>query len=204
MSLEEEKELKKVEELAEEIKKMKSRLETREKHHFYVQRKLEKELEKYFSELFSEIKKYAPIICEKIEKISGVKVNDEKAFMIIKEYFDSSIHVIIHEIAHSVLNEILGEKDPEKRLALSEILARFLERVVSSELMKEKPSRLITVESLEKQFEELQGYSVFRKTSFTVNDYKKLFEMFTAYLAEGKLKENMGKIEKEILSVLKL
>lgn len=124
--------------------------------------------------------------------------------MIIKEYFDSSIHVIIHEIAHSVVNEILGEKDPEKRLSLSEILARFIERVVSSELMKEKPSRLIIIESLEKQFEELQGYSVFRKTNLTVSDYKKLFEIFTAYLAEGKLKENIGKIEKEILSVLKL
>jgi len=135
-----------------------------------------------------------PMVVDKLEKITGVKV-PQKEF---EDAIEHAIHVIIHELAHIYLERAvpwLSEVDDEKRMLIDEVLTRFLERKVSAELN-------LFVESFEEQLKELKMYSPLRNLGWNKDFYSKLYDDFEKYVTQGGSIESFAKeILKKLLEI---
>jgi hypothetical protein len=135
-----------------------------------------------------------PIVVDKLEKITGVKVPQKEFEDAVKH----AIHVMIHELAHIYLEKAvpwLSEIEDEKHTLIDEVLTRFLERKVSKELN-------LFVESFEEQLKELKMYSPLRNLGWNKDFYSKLYDDFEKHITQGKSIESFAKeILKEPLKI---
>lgn len=131
-----------------------------------------------------------PKIVEKIADYTGTRLSEEDIHNAFMMEFEDTLHVFIHELAHVVIEKeipwtkTLNEFD---HVFVDEVLARFVERFVSSKLKDElKLKELkIVVESFEKQIEELKGYPQLMNIKLSVEDYSLLYEDFQKHM-DGK------------------
>jgi hypothetical protein len=126
-----------------------------------------------------------PIIVDRLEKITGVKVPQKEFDDAVKHV----IHVVIHELAHIYLEKAvpwLSEVEDEKRTLIDEVLTRFLERKVSKELN-------LFVESFDEQLRELKMYTPLRNLNWSKEFYSKLYDDFEKYIIQGGSIEGFAK-----------
>jgi benzoyl-CoA reductase/2-hydroxyglutaryl-CoA dehydratase subunit BcrC/BadD/HgdB len=126
-----------------------------------------------------------PIVVDKLEKITGVKVSQKE----LEDAIKHAVHVIIHELAHVYLEKAvpwLSEVEDEKHTLINEVLTRFLERKVSTELN-------LFVESFEEQLKELKTYSPLRELGWNEDFYRKLYDDFEKCVTHGGSVESFAK-----------
>lgn len=150
-----------------------------------------------------------PKIIEKITNYTGVKLNEEDIYNAFMMEFEDTLHVLIHELAHVAIEKALPWTETLnefEHVFVDEVLARFIERFISSKLKDELRLRelKIFIESFEKQVEELKGYPPLRNIKLSTEDYSLLYEEFQKQMERKGSLEDFGKklleIAKSIVS----
>jgi len=139
-----------------------------------------------------------PKIVGEIADYIGVKLDEEDIHNALMMEFEDTLHVLIHELAHVVVEKEIPwteTLDKFNHVFVDEVLARFIERLISSMLRDELELKelRITVESFEKQVEELKGYPELRNMKLSVEEYSSLYEDFQRHINEKRSLEDFGK-----------
>jgi len=108
-------------------------------------------------------------------------------------------HVVRHEIAHAYVDKLLEDIDLplEKKIALAEILARFIERKTSLWL-REQGYNWVLVESFDSQLAELKAYPELEGVDISSEKYRQLYEEFEESVKQGKLRKYVQKLIRDL------
>mgnify|MGYP000041111587 CR=1 FL=1 len=148
---------------------------------------VEGELRGLVEELTEELGKAIPIAVRRLAELFGLEVGPE-LLGDVRMAISHAIHIIIHELAHSVARRGMGwlEELPEPdRTFVDEVLARLVERYISTELREREGLKMALVEDFREQLSELRSYEQLRGISMNEADLKALYEEFLRHASRA-------------------
>ena len=138
-------------------------------------------------ELKEELGTAIPIAVEKLMGLFGLEASPG-LLKDIRMAISHALHIIIHELAHQVAREAMPwlEELPEPdRTFVDEVLARLVERAISTELRDGVGLKMVLVEDFKEQLSELRFYEQLRGISMDEADLKALYEEFLRYASRA-------------------
>jgi len=139
------------------------------------------EIKSLLNKVMAELNTVLPFILERFQKYFGLTPSLEY----VEQYFSSTIHVVIHELAHSIIKKKcswIDEIEEGKHVFINEMLARFIERKISTEIKEKFKLETVFIESYKKQLMELKMYPELRNLKITPDEYAKLYDTFNRYI----------------------
>jgi len=139
------------------------------------------EIKSLLNKVMDELNTVLPFILERFQKYFGLTPSLEY----VEQYFSSTIHVVIHELAHSIIKKKcswIDEIEEGKHVFINEVLARFIERKISTEIKEKFKLERVFIESYKKQLMELKMYPELRNLKITPDEYAKLYDTFNRYI----------------------
>ena len=150
------------------------------------------EIKSLLNKVMDELNTVLPFILERFQKYFGLTPSLEY----VKQYFSSTIHVVIHELAHSIIKKKcswIDEIEEDKHVFINEVLARFIERRISTEIKEKFKLETVFVESFKEQLMELKMYPELKNLKITLDEYAKLYDTFNKHIDSQKSLEEFCK-----------
>jgi len=143
-----------------------------------------------------EVNKAVPFVFERIQVYFKHIPDANRVIDICLPFVRSILHVLVHEISHVVVENVIQELDLSVRdkCLVYEVMARFIERRLSSELKDELDLKMVIVESFEEQVSELSRYPELASLKIDEEEYKRAYEGFWRGVEEGKSPEKLAEI----------
>lgn len=143
---------------------------------------VEEELKALVEELNAELAKAVPFVVRRAVELFGLE--ESQVVRAVKKAFSHALHITIHELVHELAREALPwleELSEPKRTFVDEVLARLVERSISTGLRENLGLKTAVVESFEEQLSELRFYDQLKELRMSVEDLKGLYQEFLKF-----------------------
>ena len=144
---------------------------------------VEDELKALIEELSAELAQALPFAAKRLAELFGLGLGP-RVLGAVRRAFSHALHITVHELVHEMAREglpWLEELHEPDRTFVDEVLARLVERYVSSELRGSLGLKTALVESFEEQLFELRSYEQLRELQMGVGDLEGLYQEFLVF-----------------------